>query len=236
MIKLALVGKNIQHSKSPEIYRNILGVEIKYDLLDFSNPIDIPTANELLLKYDVVSITSPYKNHFIDECVLTEQAKRLAAINCLKKSEGSIIGENTDYIAICEIIMGWISLYGSLNIIILGNGVMANVTKVVLDKFTNVSYKVLSRKTSNHFDQLNIPEIFETQFSKNGQKIIINACARDYIFNGIIDKNTIFWDYNYNFKQHFLLLSSQTREYVDGTKMLELQARHALAFWSIKSI
>ena len=34
MIKLALLGKNISHSKSPEIYKTILKSNFSYDLID----------------------------------------------------------------------------------------------------------------------------------------------------------------------------------------------------------
>lgn len=37
MLKLALIGKDIQHSLSPAIYHKYLGDSLKYDLLDFEN-------------------------------------------------------------------------------------------------------------------------------------------------------------------------------------------------------
>lgn len=234
MIKLALIGKNIQHSKSPDIYRKLLGNEIQYDLLDFLTATDIPSVKELLGKYNGVSITSPYKKHFLGECELTIKATEIDSINCLGVVNGIITGENTDYLAIMDTILDWIQMYKKLNVVILGDGVMSNVTQLALSKCSNISFKVFSRKISKQFDQLNIMEIFNTQFEESGQQIVINTCSRDFIFNGQIDKKTIFWDYNYKFHQHSLPLSSKTQQYIDGYKMLELQARYALAFWSIK--
>lgn len=235
MIKLALIGKNIQHSKSPDLYRGILGNEIQYNLLDFANAAEIPSAKELLTIYDGVSITSPYKKHFLPEIKLTSRAALVGAINCLRLKDGIISGENTDFLAIVDILKNWIQLYKQLNVVILGDGVMSNVTQHALNECSITNFKIFSRKTINHFDQLNISEIFETQFPASGQRIVINSCSRDFIFKGQIDKKTIFWDYNYNFEQHLQPLSSKTQQYVDGLKMLELQALHALVFWSIKA-
>jgi shikimate dehydrogenase len=235
MINLALVGKNIQHSRSPDLYRGLIGYEIKYNLLDFSEASQIPSAKDLLSTYNGVSITSPYKKHFIPEIELTKQAALVGAINCLKITNGIIVGENTDFLAIVDILENWIEEFKQLKIIILGDGVMSNVTQHALHKCSITNYQILSRKMSNHFDRLNISEIFEKRFSGEGQRIVINTCSRNFIFNGQINKKTIFWDYNYNFERHSLSLASKTQQYVDGIKMLELQARYALAFWSIKT-
>ena len=67
MIKLALVGKDIQHSRSGEIYRRLLKTDIQYDLLDYENSALIPPAADLFKVYDGISITSPYKKHFLNQ-------------------------------------------------------------------------------------------------------------------------------------------------------------------------
>ncbi|MDD4975845.1 MAG: hypothetical protein PHY93_15925 [Bacteriovorax sp.] len=236
MIKLALVGKNIQHSRSPDIYQGILGNEVEYGLLDFADATEIPSAKELLSIYDGVSITSPYKKHFLPDIELTSCASLVGAVNCLRLRNGIITGENTDFLAVVNILENWIQEYKQLNIIILGDGVMSTVTQQALNKCRVTSFKVFSRKTSNYFDQLNIPKIFETQFPTARQRIVINTCSRDFIFKGCLDKQTIFWDFNYNFEDHLSSLPAMIQQYIDGLEMLELQAQYALAFWSIKSI
>jgi shikimate dehydrogenase len=181
MKKLALVGKKIQHSKSPEIYRKLIGADIQYDLLDFQKAEDIPTAKNLLEIYDGISITSPYKKHFLPQVELTKQAEVLGAINCLKSSSGIIYGENTDFLAIQNIITGMIKKYHYLNIIILGDGVMSDVTRHALAIFDNVSVKVFSRKTVERFDRLNLTDIFNSNFLNGNQNLVINTCLRDFI-------------------------------------------------------
>ncbi len=234
MIKLALVGKNIQHSKSPEIYHRLINGPLDYDLLDYSSNLDIPSAAELLSLFRGVSITSPYKKHFLSEVVLTEQAKMLGAINCLKIENGNVVGENTDYMAIVEILKNWNIQFQELNVVILGDGVMSKITATALENL-KIEYRILSRKLFDDFDQIDLEKYFTNHFSKTCQSLVINTCAREYVFRGRISKNSIFWDYNYNFHPHLSTLPIRVKQYCDGYEMLELQARHALLFWSINT-
>lgn len=235
MIKLALIGKNIQHSKSPEIYCKILGNQIQYDLLDYKKTEEIPSAEKLLDKYDGISITGPYKKHFVPEIKLNEEASQVGAINCLRRKSGSIEGGNTDLYAIQVSLEDLLKLYKKLNIIILGDGVMSKATQVVLTKLGIDDFQIFSRRKTNCFDQLNVKQVFEKDFKKEGQEIVINSCSRDFVFIGLIDQKTIFWDYNYNLKEHSRSLTPKVQQYIDGQDMLELQARAAVAFWSIKT-
>lgn len=234
MIKLALVGKNIQHSRSPEIYKRLLGTNVQYDLLDYENPGLIPSATELMSKYDGINITSPYKKHFLDQVNLSAGTALLDSINCLKKENGKLFGENTDFLAVVDILQKFKKDFGILDVVVLGDGVMSRVVQVALKKL-GIEFKICSRKTEDILDQLNITEIFDKEFNDFNQRIVINTCSRDFIFKGQIDKKTIFWDLNYNFTPHLGSLSLKTKQYIDGLEMLELQAAYAISFWSIKA-
>ena len=231
MNKLALVGKNISHSRSPEMYRKLISSSIIYDLLDYQSAVEIPKARDLLKKYDGINITSPYKKQFLNEVQLTESAKKTGAINCLKKENGKIIGENTDYLAIVDILKKMQEVYQELEIIILGDGVMSFVTQMALESLS-MSYAIFSRKLTNDFDQLNLIDHFK---EKNHRPFVINTCSRDYVFSGKLPKESIFWDFNYNFEVHSVLISPKVHKYLDGLEMLERQAFYAVAFWSRSS-
>lgn len=228
MNKFALVGKDISHSRSPEVYKKLISPDIQYDLLDYKSESEIPTASELLNRYDGINITSPYKKHFLSQVELTEAASRIGAINCLKKLNGNIIGENTDYLAIVDILKQMQRDYGDLEIIILGDGVMANVTKLALISL-GLSFKLLARKQTEDFDQLNLIGYFKLPTAR---PVVINTCAREFIFHGTIPDRALFWDFNYNFGQHSSTIPAKVHKYVDGLEMLERQAFYAVAFWS----
>lgn len=228
MNKLALVGKNISHSRSPEMYKKLISPAVNYSLLDYNSPADIPTAKELLEIYDGINITSPYKKHFLDQIKLTQNAKEVGAVNCLKKQDGEIIGDNTDYSAIITILKGLQETYGELDVAILGDGVMSIVAQVAL-KNLNIKYTVFSRKLTHSFNRLNLDKQFSNQLTK---PLIINACARDFIFHGKLPINGLFWDFNYNFQEHKELIDPLVELYMDGLEMLERQAFYATLFWS----
>lgn len=227
MNKLALVGKNISHSRSPEMYKKLISPTVNYSLLDYSTPEEIPSAKELLGKYDGINITSPYKKYFLDQIKLTKNASEVGAVNCLKKQNDVIVGENTDYSAIVYILQNLQKVHGELEVAILGDGVMSFVAQVAL-KNLNIKYKIFSRKLTNNFDQLNL----EAHFLDNPTKpLIINACARDYLFRGKLPIRGMFWDFNYNFKQQEDLIGPCVELYMDGLEMLERQAFYAVVFW-----
>ena len=225
MDKYGLVGKNISHSRSPEIYKNLL-VNIEYDLLDYSNEKDIPSASELLSQYKGINITSPYKEHFLNEVKLTPIADKLKAINCLTSKNNEMWGENTDYLAVLEILKRMKQHYPDLFVTILGDGVMSRVTILALTEL-RMPWEIFSRKKVDCFSRLNLSAV-----KPNSTSLIINTCSRDFIFAGELNPNSIFWDYNYNFEMHSKLIPPMVTEYIDGAEMLKLQAQYAVAFWS----
>lgn len=232
MNKFALVGKNIAHSRSPEMYRKLISPDVQYDLLDYSDESEIPSALELLSIYDGINITSPYKKHFLSQVTLTESARELEAINCLKKREDKIFGENTDYLAILEILSGLKEQHVSLDVIVLGDGVMSFVAQTALKKL-NIKFEVCSRKLTKDFNQLNLLPHFRDE---KARPLIINTCSRDYVFTGNLPSNALFWDFNYNFMAHEKELSSRVSLYMDGLSMLERQAFYAVSFWSNRKL
>lgn len=228
MNKLALVGKDISHSRSPEIYRKLISISIKYDLLDYQNEFEIPTAEELLIKYDGINVTSPYKKHFLTQVEVSPLAKEIGAINCLKKKNGKLFGENTDYLAILDILKKMQDKYGEIEVVVLGDGVMANVVKLALAHL-HLNFSSMSRKKTKDFNQLNLEKSFQ---NKMALPLVINTCAREFIFSGEIPAAALFWDFNYNLDQHSNLLSNKIYKYLDGLEMLERQAFYAVSFWS----
>lgn len=228
MNRFALVGKNIAHSKSPEIYRRLISPSIQYDLLDYSDKESIPALSDLFKNYDGINITSPYKEHFLSQIELTEKAGSIGAINCLKKMDGKFLGDNTDYYAVVDGLKSLFEKYGEMRVIILGDGVMSRVAQLAL-KDLNQTVEVYSRKLTDNFTQLN--------FGKNNSGIsikplIINACSRDFVFTGNLPPESVFWDFNYNFTPHSSQIPAKVHQYLDGYEMLERQAFYAVAFWS----
>lgn len=221
-IRLALIGQNISHSKSEQMYRKILKSNFSYELLDFDSGDKIPSLETLFLRFKGISITAPYKKHFLDLVELDEKTKNIGAINCIKFDAGKYYGFNTDYLAIEEIIKE--NNYLDKEIIILGDGAMANVLCLILQR-ANKNYKSLSRKKDGDIKNIDL--------SQYPNLLVINCCGRAFNYVGSILKESVFWDLNYSHIFHKENLAPKCI-YVDGEELLHRQACHATKIWGIE--
>ncbi|MCY4643658.1 MAG: hypothetical protein OXB88_03480 [Bacteriovoracales bacterium] len=228
MIKLALVGKNISHSKSHLVYKKIFSEDIHYDLIDVRKEKELPPIRNLMKIYHGINITSPYKKSYFDEITVDNTAKKIGAINCIS-FQPHPYGSNTDYFAIRDIFYQLKKTYLISHIFILGDGVMSKTTQYFF-KFNDISYKVLSRKSGDNIKQVD--------FSGFDNSLVINTCSRDFEFLGKINKTSLFWDYNYSFDPHKLYFekNDQLLLYKDGFDLLSIQAEYCLSFWGFNSL
>ncbi len=227
-MRLGLLGYPIGHSRSPELYRQLLGPELEsYDLFSCETANAVPSVSHFRGLLDGLSITSPYKKHFIGQLELPDpMVAQLGSVNTLAFLPDRVLGTNTDLIAVVEILKNYQASYPRISLLLLGDGAMARVTETValelalpLQKFSRRTYPDLTRLDLRPFT---VPGY---------QTIIINSCAREFVFNGTFIGDEIFWDYNYAFPAHATTLPDQLRAYHDGQELLELQAKAAIAFW-----
>lgn len=226
MTTLGLVGSGISHSKSREVYQKILQREISYHLLDYDSQKSIPLLSYLFECYnlDGLSITSPFKTHFLSqvECV-NDEVKSLNVINCIKKEGGIFLATNTDLMACREILVELVGEHHFSSIHILGNGSMVRMLELILSSLS-ISYKIYSRASVGSLENLDL--------SNQKKSLIINACSRSFNFQGKISSDSYFWDLNYGLENHQKKIS-QVCHYMDGYSLLLKQAEFALQFWAI---
>lgn len=230
MVKLALIGKDIAHSKSQKVYEELLGQSVEYQLLDIETEDQLPSLEELFHDLDGVSITAPYKNSYISHPGTKLMFKPFSAVNCVHRTEDGFFElYNTDYLAVRLIVQDLIKEFPSgLDPIILGAGNMANITSFVLDEFKIMYRKVSRTKEKPDLNALDFAELFH----KTGQKLVINCCSREFIFNAALPEKTVFWDHNYALDPHTVGLSPYC-DYRDGLELLKLQAKEALRIWEV---
>jgi shikimate dehydrogenase len=227
-MKLGLLGFPIGHSLSPVLYEKLLGPILEsYKLFSFEDKTLIPDIKFFASELDGLNITSPYKTHFINDVEIPSSlVKELGAINTIAFKDGAAWGTNTDLLAIVEILKNYLHKYQQLKIILLGDGVMAKVTKIVTQDL-NIPVQQFSRKMNSDFLSLDLTALHDDQY----QTIVINSCSRDFVFQGTTTGKEIFWDYNYSHRPHLDSIPSKVLLYQDGQEMLELQAREAIKFW-----
>jgi len=229
MTKLGLLGRNISHSKSQEVYQKLLSREIDYTLFDFNTEDEIPSLQSFFRNVEGLSITAPYKRHFLDHVEINTEIKKLDAINCIRKTDTGYEATNTDYLALEEILKGYLKENEKLNVLLLGDGAMAKVLTVLFSKL-NIDYKQFSRKLTSDFQKI---ELTKKHFNNPVKVIVMNACSRNYLFNGEIDSDIEFYDLNYSSIEQENFFINRENKYIDGIELLEGQARHALKFWDI---
>ena len=183
--KLALIGKDISHSKSPVVYTDILKIDADYVLLDYENGCDIPCLKSLLATFSGISVTAPYKRYIYELCdEIHSSAEKVKAVNCFYMEDAKVVGANTDLLAL-EVLLKDYRSYD--NHYILGNGAMADVISYILKK-KSVRYKQFARSLGHNLSTLS--------FESVDKLIIYNCCAREFIFDTKLKESTTFFDLN----------------------------------------
>jgi len=234
VISLGLLGANISHSRSKEMYEGIIGEPVDYSLIDIDKEINIPSLTELFDSYNLqgMSITYPYKKHFIKVVSYEDPLiKSLGAINCIYKSTDNFLATNTDFLAALYLIKNkYMSLYE--NFVILGSGNMAKVFEVAFKKL-DVDYISFNRRKDG---DLNLIDYQDKLSGFNIEKsLIINTCSRDFVFNPQVQLKCGFWDMNYSFTPH-QKLDQKGLKYFEGVDLLREQAKSALQFWRMSAL
>ena len=143
MLRLGLLGKDIQRSKSKEMYEKLLSKEVDYTLFDHDSQRDIPSLELFFEKVQGLSITAPYKKHFLKAVKMNQDIKKLNAINCIKKIDDEFHGTNTDFLACVEILKPYFEK--DLIFYILGDGSMSKVLQILLESHDQ-TFEVRSRR------------------------------------------------------------------------------------------
>lgn len=225
MVNLALVGKNIQHSKSQNMYEKLLDQKINYTLLDYEREKDIPTLTSLMKRFDGVSITAPYKTHFLNE--LDTLITEVPAVNAIKYENGKLIGNNTDFFAVEEILNNY-HASGINKFYLLGDGAMGKMTKKLLVK-AGYSFEHFSRRLGN------LDQVSPSGLGGNYSELVINTCGRNFDYPIKSFTEFDFWDMNYALEHHQDKFKNSSTRYQDGEAQLLMQAKYALSFWNLMS-
>ncbi len=222
---LGLLGKEIAHSQSPRLYREALApAPLEYILFDCESAQSIPPLEAIFSKVEGLSITAPYKDHFLSETVIPDPVvKQLGAINCVGKNTQGYIATNTDLSAMRRLLP---PLAKARNVIILGDGAMARVAQIVCQENDIAFIQSSRRANGDEFAQFAFKQV------PDGNVLVVNCCGRGYVFNCSLPESAIFWDMNYSHADHMQLFKD-SKQYLDGINLLEAQAQDALNFWNL---
>ena len=150
-MQCGLLGRYLGHSYSPQIHKML--ADYDYQLFQLE-----PEALESFLQsnsFDGINVTIPYKKAVIPFCdSLTECAEKIGAVNTIiRKSDGSLIGHNTDYYGFQFMLNeSKLSIKGK-KVLVLGSG-GASVTVSAVLKNAGAEVIVISRIGDNNYSNL----------------------------------------------------------------------------------
>ncbi|MCD0457401.1 shikimate dehydrogenase [Chryseobacterium sp. LC2016-27] len=238
--KLGLIGKNISYSFSKKYFEDKFKKkklnDLSYEIFDLQ---EINEIEELLLKPDLLgfNVTIPYKEKVLDYLdELSDEAKKIGAVNCVLIENGKKTGYNTDAFGFEKTLIAHKKPHHK-SALVLGNGGAAKAVQYVLDKH-DIPYQTISRRSEVNFDNLDLKTVSENkliiQCTPVGTFPNIEDCL-NFPFEALTDQHLVI-DLIYNPEcSKFLLNSSQNgAKTVNGYYMLEQQAEKAWEIWSFQ--
>ena len=126
-MKLGIIGNPVSHSQSPRLFAELCPGQGTYDLIE--EP-DFEKAYEKFLSdYDAVNVTMPFKELAYYKCRPGSDAVRtIKAVNILKKEGDRVVGYNSDYLGVKNI-LGDAGAVGC-NLLVVGCGGAAKAAAV----------------------------------------------------------------------------------------------------------
>jgi shikimate dehydrogenase len=238
--KLGLIGRNISYSFSKQFFENkfqkLMLKDFTYSIFDLN---EIHEVETLLSTPDLLgfNVTIPYKEKIIDYLdELSDEAKKIGAVNCVLIQDGKKTGYNTDAFGFEKTLLLHKKPHQK-SAIILGNGGAAKAVQYVLDKHEIPSITI-SRSTEINFDNLDQATVENYQIiiqcTPVGTFPNVEECLK-FPFEGL-SKNHLVIDliYNPNYTQFIINASEKGAKTVNGYYMLEQQAEKAWEIWNFQ--
>lgn len=242
-----LIGKKLDHSFSPQYFRQKFKNEGLTDAYYHLYPLNQINDFSLLIKHNPdisgLNITIPYKTKiipFLDE--ITPAAKTIGAVNTIKfKPIGrniKLIGYNTDYLGFIESLTPLLKKHHK-KALVLGSGGSSKAITYGLG-ILNINFLVISRNPESS-NQISYQSI--TKDIINEYQLIINTTPvgmfphideKPQIPYNILTEKHLLYDLIYNPKNTKFLETGEKSDCLikNGLEMLKIQAEYAWKIWN----
>lgn len=247
MPEFGLIGKSLKHSFSQEYFTNKFKTlqlrDYYYHNFELDSIQDIAKLISENKNLHGLNVTFPYKESvipFLDE--LSEEAKKIGAVNCIQFNSNKLIGHNTDSYGFSQSIKPFLDTNHE-RALILGTGGAAKAAAYALKKIGVEVFFVSSsnvKKTENTFFYFELNDRVMNAF-----KLIINATPLGTSPNILSFPNIPYqyltakhlsFDMVYNpHETEFLKRAAERGSItVNGLSMLQLQAEKSWEIWQSK--
>lgn len=152
-MQYGLLGRKLSHSYSPQIHTALAGYT--YELFQVE-PEDLDAFMQEK-NFAGINVTIPYKKAVLPYCsALTEQAKRLGAVNTIvKQPDGSLWGHNTDYFGFQQMVQNSGLAVCNKKVLVLGSG-GAGITASAVLQDMGANAIIISREGENNYQRLSL--------------------------------------------------------------------------------
>ena len=145
-MKYGLIGEKLSHSFSKEIHESL--ADYTYEIRELT-PDEVAPFLEAR-EFEGINVTIPYKEKVIPYLdSISEAARLIGAVNTIKKVDGKLIGDNTDFYGMREMILGANIDVEGKKALILGTGGTSKTAKAVLADLGAREIITVSRKASD---------------------------------------------------------------------------------------
>ena len=128
-MKYGLIGEKLSHSFSKEIHESL--ADYTYEIRELT-PDEVAPFLEAR-EFDGINVTIPYKEKVIPHLDhISDAARKIGAVNTIKKVDGKLYGDNTDFYGMREMILGANIDARGKKTLILGTGGTSKTAKAVL--------------------------------------------------------------------------------------------------------
>lgn len=244
-MQFGIIGKKLSHSFSKSYFeKKFIDKKLSgYSYTNFEIASIEEFRNVLSSNKDLrgLNVTNPYKEAvipYLDQ--LTNEAKEIGAVNCIKIDDGKLTGYNTDVYGFSQSIKPFLDTNHE-RALILGTGGASKAVAFALKRIGVQVYFVSSsnvKKVHNTFYYSELNEVILNSF-----KLIVNTTPL-----GMFPDNNSFPDipYQYITEKHLcydLIYNPEQTEFlrrsklqgaiiVNGWSMLQLQAEKSWEIWS----
>ncbi len=215
---------------------NIL--DASFHLFDISDISQLTTVLEEHPHLQGFAVTIPYKQsviQYLDE--ISDEAKKIGAINCVQISDGKLKGYNTDVVGFAASFLPMLT-HTNNKALVLGTGGASKAVQYVLSQ-NNIPYQLVSRQSSN--DSISYEAISKATLKE--YNIVINCTPlgmvpKEATFPNIpyqyVTAHHIFYDLVYKPSETVFLKKAkeQGASVLNGFDMLLAQAEENWKIWN----
>lgn len=238
-----LIGYPLGHSFSGEFFKDKfekLNLDASYHLYEMA---ELDALPQLLNQTNApvgLNVTIPFKVEVLKYLhVLSEEAEKIGAVNCIRIEGNKLIGYNTDWIGFKNSLLPHLKIWHQ-QALILGAGGATLAVKYALDKL-GIKHHTVSRdleKGDFTYDDLNLAIIRSHQIIINTTPLGMHPNENDapQIPYEFITSKHLAFDLIYNPAETLFLKKAKQQQAstLNGLNMLTIQAEKSWEIWNNK--